>query len=76
MFWWDICTSIIIATLFTKAKIQKQSVIYGCMDIKDEDNWIFIIQPREKVSLNTCENMDGTWGHCAKWNNQRKMNIR
>ena len=71
--WKDICTPMFIAALFTIAKIWKQP---KCPSVHE---WIKmwhthththqnIISYKKELNLAICNNMDGPWGHYAKWN--------
>ena len=67
----DICTSTFTAALFTIVKIWKQP-IYPSMD-----EWIkkishthrrILFSHKKEWNLAIWDNMDGPWGHSAKWN--------
>ena len=66
LIWKDICTRLFMAALFTIAKIWKQP---KCPSL---DEWIkkmwLLYTYIEEWNLAICKNMDGLWGHCAKWN--------
>ena len=66
--WKDICTLMIIAGLFTTAKIWKQPGVHWRLD---KDVIICNGIPfghKKRSNLTICDNMDGPRGHYAKWN--------
>ena len=81
IFWWDICTPMFIAVLFTIAKIWKQPkypsteewikkmwyvYIYIYTHTRIYNGILFIHEKGEYHAI--CKNMDGPWAYYAKWN--------
>ena len=72
----DACTPIFIATLFTIANTWKSSKCPSTHEwIKKIGIWIHICNAilisckKKKGNLATCDIMNGTWQHHAKWDN-------
>ena len=64
-----ICTPMFIAAASTIAKMYKQLSINGWMDTHTNG---ILFSHQEEENLPISDNMDGTWGHCAKWNKSDK----
>ena len=72
----DLCTPMFIAALFTIAKIWKQ---HKCPSV---DEWIkkmwyiytmeYHLAIKKEWNLAVCNNVDGPWGQCARWNKSDK----
>ena len=62
----DLCTSMFISTLFTIAKLWK----WQCPLMVERINKMYI--DTKEYSSAICDNMDGPWGHYAKWNKSDK----
>ena len=60
-----------IIALFTIAKIWKKPVSIGGWMDKEDVEYIYnrmLRSPWKEENLAICNNMDGPWGYCAKWN--------
>ena len=71
---------VFVATLFTIVKIWRQLKVHWWMngsgkiwDARKTDNGI-LFRHKEEWNLAIHNNMDGSWGHYAKWNVRQKTN--
>ena len=83
--WKDICTLMFTAALFIVAKIQRQP---KCSSVNEQikkmqhrhththTRILFSVKKKKKkkTRMKSCDNMNGPWGHYAKWKSQTKTN--